>query len=41
MRAAGSGTGLGMAITYGIVQGHHGSISVETEQGVGTAFRLE
>ena len=40
-KPAGSGTGLGMAITYGIVQGHHGSISVETEQGVGTAFRLE
>jgi len=40
-KPAGSGTGLGMAITYGIVQGHHGVISVETEPGAGTDFRLE
>ncbi|WP_322797244.1 ATP-binding protein, partial [Tepidiforma sp.] len=36
----GSGTGLGMAITYGIVQGHHGDITVESEPGRGTAFTL-
>ncbi len=36
----GSGTGLGMAITYGIVQGHHGDITVESEPGRGTTFTL-
>jgi|GEM_PF-1116984 len=39
-KPAGSGTGLGMAITYGIVQGHHGDISVESEPGRGTAFTI-
>ena len=36
----GSGTGLGMAITYGIVQGHHGDITLETALGVGTTFTI-
>jgi len=36
----GSGTGLGMAITYGIVQGHHGRISVQSSPGAGTTFEL-
>ena len=36
----GSGTGLGMAITYGIVQGHHGDITVDSEPGRGTTFTL-
>lgn len=36
----GSGTGLGMAITYGIVQGHHGDITVESQPGKGTTFTL-
>jgi PAS domain S-box-containing protein len=36
----GSGTGLGMAITYGIVQGHHGDIAVESEPGRGTTFTI-
>ena len=39
-KAPGSGTGLGMAITYGIVQGHHGDITVESEPGRGTTFTL-
>ena len=36
----GSGTGLGMAITYGIVQGHHGDITVESKPGKGTTFKI-
>ncbi|HKS91253.1 MAG TPA: ATP-binding protein, partial [Tepidiformaceae bacterium] len=39
-KPAGSGTGLGMAITYGIVQGHHGSIAVTTAPGHGTTFSI-
>jgi len=39
-KPAGSGTGLGMAITYGIVQGHHGSIAVTTALEHGTTFTI-
>ncbi|MGE5596645.1 MAG: GAF domain-containing protein [Hyphomicrobiales bacterium] len=39
-KPAGTGTGLGMSITYGIVQAHHGSIAVESEPGAGTCFEL-
>lgn len=39
-KPAGSGTGLGMAITYGIIQGHHGDIAVSSEQHHGTTFTI-
>jgi len=39
-KGVGSGTGLGMAVSYGIVQEHSGTINAESEVGKGTTFIL-
>ncbi|HHM12067.1 MAG TPA: response regulator, partial [Planctomycetaceae bacterium] len=40
-KGVGKGTGLGLAVAYGIIQEHEGEIDVESEPGVGTTFRIQ
>jgi two-component system, cell cycle sensor histidine kinase and response regulator CckA len=36
----GKGTGLGLAVVYGVMQSHHGFVEVDSTPGHGTIFRL-
>jgi len=36
----GEGTGLGLSVSYGIIQAHGGTISVESTPDVGTTFTI-
>lgn len=39
-KEVGKGTGLGMAIVYGVIKHHHGFINVYSEPHIGTTFRI-
>jgi two-component system, NtrC family, sensor kinase len=39
-KAVGTGTGLGLSVSYGIIKKHHGHVSVSSEVGKGTVFSI-
>ncbi len=39
-KAVGKGTGLGLSVSYNIVRRHQGQITVDSQPGVGTTFRV-
>jgi len=39
-KETGKGTGMGLAVVFGIIQSHNGNITVESTPGIGTEFRI-
>jgi PAS domain S-box-containing protein len=39
-KAPGEGTGMGLAVVYGVMQGHGGDIAIESRPGEGSSFKL-
>jgi signal transduction histidine kinase len=39
-KPVGEGTGLGLSVTYGIIERHGGSIQVDSTPGAGTSFKV-
>jgi two-component system NtrC family sensor kinase len=40
-KAIGRGTGLGLAVSYGIIREHGGKVEIQSSPGQGTTFRLQ
>jgi signal transduction histidine kinase len=40
-KTEGKGSGLGLAMVYGIIREHHGDVEVESEPGKGSTFRIK